>query len=338
MKTEHKNSPEKSNFNFQKIVLFFGILLFLVKLLAWLLTGSVAIYSDTMESIVNIASAFFGLYSLYLTTKPKDFNHPYGHGKVEFLSSAIEGIMIGIAGIIIVIEATQSLFEQHMPHQMDYGIALVAFSALCNYLLGFYAIKKGEKNNSLALKSSGKHLMTDTYSTVGVIIGLVCIYLTGIAWLDSAVAIVFALIILKTAYGIIKESISGMMDEADETLIAEIVTFLQEKRLENWIDLHNLRIIKYGSKLHMDVHLTLPYYFTVRQAHHEMETLDKLVNSYFGDRVELFVHADPCQPFSCTICSKAECSVRESVYAKQIEWNVQNVSRNNKHSITADQP
>lgn len=333
MKTNQVNSQEKSNLDFQKVILLVGIFLFALKILAWYLTGSVAIYSDAMESIVNVASAFLGLYSLYLTTKPKDFNHPYGHGKIEFLSSALEGVMIAIAGVIIIVEAVKSLFEAHTPHQMDYGIVLVAFTALCNLALGYFALKKGKKTQSLVLKSSGKHLITDTYSTIGIIIGLVCIYLTEIAWLDSAVAIVFSAVILKTAYSIIKESISGMMDEADEALIKEIVTFLQEKRLTNWVDLHNLRIIKYGSKLHMDVHLTLPYYLTVKEAHHEVETLDKLVNAYFGDRVELFVHADPCEIFSCNICQKPDCAVRKSEFKQQIPWNVENVSNNNKHRI-----
>jgi len=333
VKIETNHNIEKSSFAFQKIILIVGIILFAVKLSAWFLTGSVAIYSDAMESIVNVVSAFLGLYSLYLSTKPKDFNHPYGHGKIEFLSSAVEGILIAIAGIIIIIEATQSIFDAHIPHQMDYGIALVAFSALCNSLLGVYALKKGKKNKSLALRSSGKHLLTDTYSTIGIIIGLILIYITKIAWLDSAVAIIFAFVILKTAYDIIKESVSGIMDEADETLIKEIVIFLQEKRIPNWIDLHNMRIIKYGSKLHMDVHMTLPYFLTVKEAHYEMENLDKLVNSYFGDRVELFIHTDPCQPFSCTICTKKDCELRQNSFKAQIEWNIANVSQNNKHQI-----
>jgi cation diffusion facilitator family transporter len=330
---KNSKSTEKLNLSFQKIIVTFGILLFLIKIFAWYLTKSVAIYSDALESIVNIIGSFLGLYSLYLVTKPKDYNHPNGHGKVEFLTSGIEGILIAIAGIIILIEAIQNLFQKTALEKVDFGIYLVAFTAIVNFILGYYALKKGEKTHSLVLKSTGKHLLTDTYSTLGIILGLILMYFTQISWIDSGIAIIFSFIILFTGYKIIRDSVSGIMDEADEKIIEEFIFFMKDNRISMWIDLHNLRIIKYGSKLHMDLHLTLPYYLTVLEAHDEMEKLEKLINLHFSDRVELFVHIDPCQKFSCEICSIQDCEVRNHIQIKKLVWNFENISSNLKHRI-----
>ncbi|MGV3629721.1 MAG: cation diffusion facilitator family transporter [Bacteroidota bacterium] len=324
---------EKNNYAFQKLVVAVGLILFAAKLLAWYLTRSVAIYSDALESIVNIISSFLSLYSLYLAGQPKDSNHPYGHGKVEFLSAAVEGILISLAGILIIIEAVQQLFLQTKVLQLDYGILLILSTALVNCLLGFAAVRRGRKTNSIALESTGRHLITDTYSTLGIILGLILLYVTQIAWIDAATAIVFSGIILYTGFVIIRRSVSGIMDEADEKLIREVVNLLNEKRRPSWIDLHNLRIIKYGSKLHIDLHMTLPYYFTVLQAHDEIEEVDAIINAHFGDRVELFVHTDPCLDFSCMVCSVEDCSVRRHLQEKKISWEFENVSPNRKHRI-----
>ncbi|MCE3294693.1 MAG: cation transporter [Crocinitomicaceae bacterium] len=328
-----QRSTESSNYAFQKIVVAVGLVLFAVKLLAWYLTRSVAIYSDALESIVNIISSLLSLYSLYLASQPKDANHPYGHGKVEFLSSAVEGILISLAGILIIIEAVQQLFLKTKIVQLDYGIILILFTALVNCLLGYGAIRRGRKTNSVALEATGRHLMTDTYSTIGIIVGLGLLYFTEIAWVDAATAIIFSGIILYTGFVIIRRSVSGIMDEADEKLIREVVDLLNEKRRPAWIDLHNLRIIKYGSKLHIDLHMTLPYYFTVLQAHDEIEEMDIIINAHFGDRVELFVHTDPCVDFSCLVCSLENCEVRRTMLEKKLSWNFENVLPNRKHRI-----
>lgn len=322
---------DKKNYSFQKLIVAVGIILFLVKITAWYFTNSVAILTDALESIVNIITAFVGLYSLYLSSLPKDENHPYGHGKVEFISAAIEGILIAVAGLFIVYEAINNLRHPQAVAKLDLGIILVAATAVVNYLIGSIAVSQGRKSRSLALEASGKHLKSDTYSTAGIIVGLIVISITKIVWLDSAVALLFACIIFFTGYRIIRDSVGGIMDEADNKLIDEFVKLVQEKRQPNWIDLHNLRIIKYGSTLHMDCHLTLPYYLNVKEAHDEVEKLDEIVNEHFGTKVELFVHTDPCQEFSCEICSKQGCTVRSMPHKETLPWTKQNILQNKKH-------
>lgn len=325
------SASNTESFKFQKIVAFVGVLLFLIKIYAWYKTGSVAILTDALESTINVIAGFIGLYSLYLSSLPRDENHPYGHGKAEFISASIEGALISIAGVIIIYEAISNLRNPKELEQLDLGLILVAVTAVVNYVIGAIAVKKGKRNHSLALISSGKHLQTDTYSTIGIIVGLVILYFTKISWIDSVTALLFAVFIIYTGYKILRESISGIMDETDVLLLKEVVEFLEKKRRENWIDLHNLRIIKYGSTLHFDCHMTVPWYFNIEEGHLEVDALEDAVKNHFGDRIELFVHLDACKEYSCSICSKTDCPVRKHAFEGKIKWTIENVSTNQKH-------
>lgn len=326
--------PAKQNIRIQTWVAALSVVLLITKLVAYFLTGSVAILTDALEGIVNVVAGFFGLYSLHLSAKPRDEDHPYGHGKIEFVSAAVEGTMIVIAGIIIFYTAFRNLFDPKPLQELDFGILLIGITAILNFVAGRICIRMGTKNNSLALVASGKHLTSDTYSTIGVLIGLAIIYFTNILWLDSVVAIIFSFVILYTGYKIVRTSVAGIMDESDRALLKKMVKVLNENRRENWMDLHNVRIIKYGSTLHLDAHLTVPWYFNVHEAHNEIDELALLVRKDFGESLELFVHSDGCLEFQCRICSKHDCPVRQYPLEKKITWTVDNISSNQKHNIS----
>ena len=322
------------NLKIQKRIAALSIVLLMAKTFAWYITGSVAILTDAFESIVNVVAGLIGVYSLYVSAKPRDLDHPYGHGKAEFISAAIEGSLILIAGLFIIYEAFNNLIHPHTIQQLDYGIILVAITGVVNYFAGSVCIRTGNKNNSLALISTGKHLQTDTWSTLGIVTGLILILVTNLVWIDSVVAILFSIYIIYTGYKILRSSVAGIMDEADTQLLEKMVQMLNENRRDNWIDLHNLRIIKYGSRIHLDCHLTVPWYLNVHQAHNEIDALSSLVKNEFGESVELFVHSDGCMDFSCRICSKFECTVRKHEFEKKVEWTMENISSNHKHSIS----
>ena len=308
-------------------------MLLIIKFIAYYLTHSVSILTDAMESIVNVAAGFIGLYSLYVAAKPRDRDHPYGHGKAEFLSAAIEGTMIMIAGVIIIYKAVVQLIYPVALHKIDLGIWLVAATAMANFIVGAICLRIGKKNNSMALTASGKHLQSDTWSTIGIILGLIFLYITGFEWIDSAVAIAVSLYVIYTAYTILRRSIAGIMDEADEKLLTEMVQMLNNNRQENWVDMHNLRVIKYGSILHMDCHLTVPWYLNVHEAHTEIDKLAELVRKNFNESVELFVHSDGCLSFQCQICSKHDCPVRQHNFERKINWTLENISKDKKHQL-----
>ncbi|MBS1663613.1 MAG: cation transporter [Bacteroidetes bacterium] len=321
----------KENISVQKWVVAVAVLLFFLKLAAYYLTQSVAVLTDALESTVNVIAGFIALYSLYVAAKPRDEDHPYGHGKAEFLSAAVEGSLVFMAGLIIIYESIMSLLHPHTLEKLDKGIYIVAFTAIVNYIVGAICIQKGRKNNSMALQAGGKHLQTDTYSTIGIIVGLGIIWFTRLVWIDSVVSIIFALIILYTGYGILRKSIAGIMDEADVQLLQNMISYVNSNRRPNWIDLHNLRVIKYGDILHVDCHLTVPWYLNVVEAHAEIDALTALIRSRFGESMEFFVHTDPCLDFSCNICTKENCSVRKHAFEQRIEWDLNNVVLNKKH-------
>jgi cation diffusion facilitator family transporter len=326
--------PRKENLQIQKWVVITALVLFAIKITAYFLTRSVAILTDALESTVNVAAGLIGWYSLYVSAKPRDTDHPYGHGKVEFLSAAVEGTLIIIAGIIIIIEATYNFINPPPLQQLNKGLILVAITAVINFIVGYTSVRKGRKNNSPALVASGKHLQSDTWSTIGIIAGLVLIVVTGKAWLDSVVAAIFAIIIMYTGYKIVRSSVAGIMDEADIELLSKLVTYLNENRRENWIDLHNLRVIKYGGVLHVDCHLTVPWYLNVLEAHVEVDALRELIRTKFGESLELFVHTDGCLEFSCSHCNKEHCQVRRRPFEKRVPWTLENVVPDKKHRLT----
>ena len=264
-------NKSKENFEIQKKLTLVIVSLFIIKLIAWYYTNSVAILTDTLEYTINVISGFIGLYSLFLSSLPKDRNHPYGHGKVEFLSATIEGTLMVVSGFVIIYEAIDNLKHPHVLKQLDQGIYLVTLTGIINYIVGYFSIKNGTKNNSLALIATGKHMQSDTYATLGIVIGLIIIYFTHLIWIDSLVAFIFAFIIIFSGYKILRTSIAGIMDEADDELLEKMVGYCNENRRENWVDLHNLRFIKYGGTLHLDCHLTIPWYFNINEGHKEVD-------------------------------------------------------------------
>ncbi len=333
----HHLAIAKENIRLQKIIVFIAIILFIVKFIAWFITSSLAILTDALESIVNVVAGVLGVYSLYVSSKPKDADHPYGHGKAEFISAAVEGTLITVAGFFIIYKSVENFIHPRIIAKLDYGILLISITAIINYIAGSLCVNTGKKNNSLQLIAGGKHLKTDTYSTAGIIAGLVLIYFTGLQFIDSLIACIVAIIIIYTGYKIVRTSIAGIMDEADVQLLNNIVSLLNKHRPENWIDLHNLRIIKYGSTLHCDCHLTVPWYLNVYEAHAEVEALSSLIRNEFGESVELFVHSDGCQEFSCKICLKQNCMVRKHPFEKRLTWTIKNISRDSKHNILSEE-
>ncbi|SDI45513.1 cation diffusion facilitator family transporter [Chryseobacterium taeanense] len=330
MNVQKNNNKDK--LAFQKIIAAFGIILFVGKIIAWKLTNSDAVFSDAMESIVNVISAFMGLYSLYLAAKPKDEDHPYGHGKVEFVTSGIEGALIAIAGLMIIYEGVHSLIIGKVLNKLDLGIWIIAATAIINYLLGYVSIKKGKAENSPVLISSGKHLQSDTFTTLGVVVSLIVVYFTKIYWLDSVVALGFGVYIIVVGYKIVRKSLSGIMDEQDPDLLNRIIRVLEENRHTEWIDIHNMKIQQFGAHLHIDAHITLPWYYSLRDAHTEMEKVIIILVKNIDRTIEFNFHMDDCRPISCSICQIADCPVRENDFVKRLNWTPENVTSVDKHT------
>lgn len=303
----------------------------LAKFAAYFITHSNAVLTDAAESIVNVLASSFAFYSIYLTTRPKDMNHPYGHGKVEFFSAFLEGCLIGIAGIIIIFKSAYNLLFPIAISNLFEGAVIIGVTGLINLLVGYYLIRTGKRHHSITLEADGKHLLSDAITSGGLVIGILVIYLTKLYWLDSVVSIALGMYIMFTAYKLTRRSVGGLMDESNTELVKNIIDVLQKHREMPWIDVHNLRAQQYGADVHIDCHVTFPYYYDLNRVHHEISEIDQLINAHVSHTSELFIHADPCLPACCNYCRVEPCPVRQEAFKGEIQWNLENVTKNQKH-------
>lgn len=298
---------------------------------AYLITASNFVLSDAAESIVNVIASSFAFYSIYLAARPRDENHPYGHGKVEFFSVFIEGTLICIAAIGILIKSTYNIFYPYQVHDLLTGVYIIGATGVVNGSLGFYMISKGKSLRSITIEADGRHLITDMITSIGLVAGLLLIYFTKIDILDSILSIAVGLYILFIGYKLLRKSVSGLMDETDFGVIKEVLAILNAKRRDEWIDFHNLRVQKYGHELHIDCHLTLPNYFDLNKVHEQVKSVDRIVNKEASVQTEFFIHADPCVPQCCHYCNMHNCPIRSEAKNTDITWTMENVTRNKKH-------
>lgn len=309
-----------------------SILLCLIKFLAYLFTHSLVILSDALESIINVVASIFAWYSIYLSQKPKDLDHPYGHGKVEFFSIGFEGAMIFIAGIAIIFQSVQALVFPRNIYAVSTGLWFTLGTGLVNFLLGTFLLQKGKKLNSLTLQGNGHHILSDSYSSIGVLVALSLILITGQKWIDTVASLIAGSIIVYTGIKLLIRSVRGLMDETDTAVVQEIISLLQAHRRDAWIDMHNLRVQRFGNYYHVDCHVTMPYYYTLDQIHEEITKLDQLLNAGFAKgSIEFFIHADPCIAESCGHCHLHACPVRRAPFMGSIEWSMDNLLPNRKH-------
>lgn len=327
---------KKSELTYIRFSFFISLVICAAKFIAWFFTHSLVILSDALESIINVAGAAFAWYSIYVSGKPKDENHPYGHGKIEFFSIGFEGGMIFIAGMGIFVQAIMYFIHPKELEQLEAGIYLSAGAGVANFLLGYFLLAKGKQTNSITLKGNGHHILSDGYTSLGVIAALILISTTGFKWIDPLASVIAAFLLVYTGSKLVRKAIRGLMDETDEEVIEEMVQHLKTNRRNTWIDVHNLRVQRYGNNYHVDCHVTLPYYLTLDQVHKEISDMDQLLNqnSETQRTIEFFIHTDPCIKVSCAHCLIRECTVRRKPFAGKIEWTRENLLPNKKHQYS----
>lgn len=307
-----------------------SILLTGLKFFAFYLTSSNAILSDALESIINVIASGFAFYSVYLSSQPKDRNHPYGHGKVEFFSAGFEGALIIIASIFIVVEAIKRLMDPAPIENLAQGSVFIVFTIFVNTAIGYKLLTEGRRANSLALVADGKHLMSDSISSVVLILSVGLIMLTGYVWIDSVASLLFGLFLAYSGSQLVSKSVAGLMDASDELLLDKVIKVLNENKKDEWIDVHNLRAQQYGSDLHIDCHLTLPYYWELQKVHETIHDFENILKGSQPGETEIFVHADPCVYQCCYFCRIDNCPVRQHSFVQDIEWDAAKLTKNEK--------
>ena len=304
-----------------------------IKFYAYYLTRSQAVLTDALESIINVFTSGFALYSLYLASLPKDENHPYGHGKVEYLSIGFEGALIFIAGAFILYSATLSMLHPHPVAQPDWGVVLLASTAVVNLSVGVLLVRTGKRLKSVALVGDGQHLYIDALTSIVSSGALVLVALTGVVRFDAGAALLLGGFILVNGGLMLRRSVSGLMDETDTAVVAEVIAELQAQRRPPWIDVHNLRVQRYGANLHIDCHMQMPYYFTLDAVHTQLHDIEELIRTRFAVEIEMFVHADPCTFAACSLCHVADCPVRQHPFRHEVVWTTQNAVKDERHHL-----
>ena len=278
-------------------------------------TGSTALLSDALESIVNVAAASLLLYTLIVAARPADRDHPYGHGKIEFFSAGAEGALIAVAALAIVYHAAFDLWRGPHLRRIDLGIAASALLAAGNAALGAFLVRTGRRHGSAALVADGRHVLTDVITTVGVIAGLGLVWLTGFPRLDPLVAIMVAFSILFTGWRLLRGAVGGLMDEADAPLLARICEALEREREDAWIDVHSLRTFRSGAVQHSDFHLAVPRYYDADQLHEISDRVREVILGATERPGDVIAHFDPCRPRQCPGCAIEPCPVRAAPFA-----------------------
>lgn len=291
-----------------------SIVLLGAKYQAYRLTGSTAILSDALESIVNVVAAVFALGGLAFAAQPADRNHPYGHGKIEFFSAAFEGGLVAFAAVLIIYEVTQALGRGAEVRSLDWGLAIVLGAGLVNLALGWYLVRVGRAYHSLTLIADGKHVLSDFWTSVGVVVGLLLVRLTGIWWLDPVTAAVVALNLMWTGFRLVRHAAGGLLDEEDTGLLARLLAALDSRLGQGVIRVHHLRAIRAGRFHHVEAHLVVPEFWSVDRAHELSEDLAARVIAELGLDGELVFHTDPCHRIYCAMCDLDDCTIRREPF------------------------
>jgi cation diffusion facilitator family transporter len=285
-----------------------GVVLLALKFAAYLLTGSAAILSDALESIVNVLAGGFALFSVILAHQPADQEHPYGHGKIEFLSVSFEGGMIILAAVVIAARAVEKLISPTPVEALDLGLLLTALAMLINGATGFYLIRLGRHSGSLTLESDGRHLFSDAVTSVVVLVVLGVLWVQPkLIWIDPAAALGVAAYISWMALGLLRRSTAGLMDEQDrrdDELIRGIVdSHVGVGSREPIIcSYHKLRHRHSGRYHWVDIHLVVPADWDVDRAHKVASAIEYEIEQSIGEG-NATAHVEPCHAHECKRCA-----------------------------------
>ena len=291
-----------------------SLVLLAAKYQAYRMTGSTAILSDALESIVNVVAAVFALGGIAFAAQPADRNHPYGHGKIEFFSAAFEGGLIAFAAVLIIYEVIQAFLHGVEVRALDAGLAIVFGAGLANLALGLYLLRVGRVYQSLTLVADGKHVLSDFWTSVGIVVGLLLVRVTGIWWLDPATAALVALNLMWTGFRLVRHAAGGLLDEEDPGLLSRLLAALDARLGQGVIRVHHLRAIRAGRFHHVEAHLVVPEFWSVDQAHELSEDLAERVIAELGVEGELVFHTDPCHRIYCAMCDLDDCGVRREPF------------------------
>lgn len=289
-----------------------GIVILGIKYLSYVISGSVALKSDAIESVVNVVAAIFALGAVIFAGKPPDKEHPYGHGKIEYFSAAFEGGLISLAAAFILLEAAKGLIYGVELKDLGRGLLVNLLAGALNGLLGWFLLTQGRKTRSKALEADGHHILSDFWTTIGIAVGLLAVKLTGLKWFDPVMAMIVGLLLARTGFRLVKESSQALLDMEDPAVLEKTLFAMNAVRTWDIIALHELRTFRSGRYTHVDVHIVVPEFYPVRQAHDLCESFGKKALQEGNIEGEVHTHVDPCGRLYCDRCPMDGCAIRQA--------------------------
>ncbi|MGI6284509.1 cation diffusion facilitator family transporter [Neomoorella humiferrea] len=279
---------------------------------------SVSIMSEAIHSGLDLAAAAIAYFSVREASKPADAEHRYGHGKIENIAGTIEALLIFMAALWIINDALKSLVRGgHSVSEPLTGAAVMAGAGIINYLVSSYLFRVAKETDSIALEADAWHLRTDVYTSFGVMAGLAALYITGFHWLDPAVALIVAAMIIKAAYGLMKEALLPLTDvslpDEEEKIIKEIIA----RHADEYVEFHKLRTRRAGRERQVDLHLVVPRYQHIEYVHDLCEHIGDEIKAALP-YTEVLIHAEPCtKSADCPVC--ASCPEKEKSVPRRID-------------------
>jgi len=300
-----------------------------MKYYASVVSGSAALRADAIESVVNVITAIFTLGAVVFAEKPADREHPYGHGKIEYFSEAFEGGLIALAAALIAWEALSTLHEQFISgvitlKNLGSGLVWNAVAGVLNGGLGLFLILMGRRHRSKAIEADGQHVLSDFWTTLGILSGLVLVKLTDIQWLDPLMALLVAALLARTGFKLVQRSSQALLDVEDPELLEKIIETINLVRPRDVIALHALRTMRSGRYTHVDLHVVVPGSYTVEKGGCLADSLAEDVISKLGLEGELHTHIDPCRKDMCGACAVDDCPEREAPATAPLILTVEN--------------
>lgn len=287
------------------------------KLTVGLAIGSVSVISEAIHSSVDLVAAVMAFIAVRVAARPADRSHPYGHGKFENLSGTAESLLIFVGAGVIIYEAIQKFGESAETGGAIWGVAVMGFSAAVNFGVSRYLFKVGRETDSVALLADGAHLQTDVLTSAGVFVGLALVWLSGWHWLDPVTALVVALLIIKSGWDILLQSVSGLVDASLPTVEEEIIKHTIEDFSARYINYHDLRTRQSGPERHIDFHLVMPDEMTVEAAHQLCNQLEEALDQAVNGAI-VQIHIEPR-----SVCTEVDgvyrCSPAHTYHAELIK-------------------
>jgi cation diffusion facilitator family transporter len=263
-----------------------------LKAVAWWVTGSVALYADALESIVNVAAALAALVAVRLSALPADANHPYGHSKAEYFSAVLEGALIIVAALLILHEAWGAFQAPRAPEQAGIGLAVAAVASGINAAWALFLGRRGKALRSPALMADARHLWADVVTSVGVLVGVGLVTLTGLLWLDPLLAALTAVNIIFSGWRLLRESVGGLMDEAVPPATMERIRRIVAEQASGAIEAHDLRSRHAGRHTFLEFHLVVPGDMRVSESHEICDRIEAALKAELEDAI-ITIHVEP---------------------------------------------